>query len=87
MRDTGPRSRQLRDRGVVQVHGVGEPHVRAQPAQGGHILHRSSRKAFPAVLLLVQSLAEVGVQPNTFGAGEFGRFPHQLSCHRERRAG
>ena len=75
VRDRGAGGGQLRDRRVGQVHRVGQPDVRAQPAERFHVLHRRAAELLPAELLLVQRLAQVGVHPHALAPGQFRGLP------------
>ena len=67
-----------------QVHGVGQPHVAAEPPQFVEVLHRRAAVAFAAVLLLVEGLGQVGVEPETQAPGEDGRFGKEFARDGER---
>lgn len=72
---------------VAQMDGVGEPHVRAEPAELLHVVDRALPDLPQAVLLLVEGLGEVGVQAHPLGPGQRGGLGHQVGADRERRAG
>ena len=55
---------------IVQVHGVGVPDVRPEPADTFHVFHRSAVEMLAAVVLLVDRLAQVGVQPHPLAASK-----------------
>ena len=66
---------ELPDLVVVDMDGVREPDVVAQPAQRLHPVDRAELEALERVALLVQRLAEMGVEPDLVVAGERGRTP------------
>ena len=72
---------------VVEVDAVGIPHVRACPAQGGHILQRPDAEMLQGVALLVLRLAQVGVEPDAVLPGQNGALPQQLPADGEGGAG
>ena len=55
---------------VVDMDGVREPDVLAQPAQRLHPVDRPQLEALERVALLVQRLAEMGVEPDLVVAGQ-----------------
>ena len=57
------------DRLVVQVDGVGQPHVAAQPAERVQVLDRRAAEMLGAVVVLIRGLGQVGVQPDPACAG------------------
>src|SRR5690606_5981332 len=87
VRDAGAGVGDARDGGVGEVHRVREPHVLAQPAELLGVLHRGAAELGGALLLLVEGLGEVGVQPDALVPGQLGGAAHQLGADRERRAG
>jgi hypothetical protein len=80
----GPGGREPPDRLVGQVHAVGQPHVRAEPAQVLGVLRRGPPVGLPAEVLLVGGLGQVGVQPDTGPPGQLGAVAHELGRDRER---
>ena len=56
-------------RSVIEVDGVGEPDVVAEPAQRVQVLHRRAAEALGAVVVLVGGLGQVGVQPHARSGG------------------
>lgn len=75
------------DVAVAQVNGVGEPHVRAEPAELLHVVDRALPDLPQAVLLLVEGLGKVRVQAYPLGPGQRGGLGHQVGTDGERRAG
>jgi hypothetical protein len=62
VRDPGTRPGELADLVVVDVYGVGEPDVVAEPIHGLHPRYRALLEAREREELLVEGLAEVGVK-------------------------
>ncbi len=65
MRHAGTGGAEPGDLGRRQVHGVGQPHVAAEPPQLVEVLDRRAAVALAAVLLLVEGLGQMGVEPDT----------------------
>ena len=69
VRDAGAGRAEPRHRRVVEVHGVRQPHVVAEPAEPLGVLDRRAAVRVAAELLLVDGLGEVGVQPDALARG------------------
>ena len=69
MRRAGAGVGEAADRRVGQVHAVREPDVRAEPAELVGVLGRGAAERVAAVLLLVERLGQVGVQPDAVARG------------------
>ena len=74
------------DRGLVQLHAVGQPHVRAEPAQVLGVLCRGTVECLTAVRVLLAALRQVRVHPHAQAASQLGRFAHEPGSDRERGA-
>src|SRR6266536_5238002 len=72
---------------VVQVHAVGAPHVRVDPAELLQVLDGPAAVELAAVLLLLDGLGEVRVQLQAEPPRELRRLAHQPAGHGKRRAG
>jgi hypothetical protein len=77
----------LGDLVVVDMDGVREPHVVAQPAQRLHPVDRTELETLERVALLVQGLAEVGVQPDLVVPRHRRRLLQERRGHGKRRTG
>ncbi len=82
----GSRLGEAPDVAVVEVDGVGHPYVGAEPAELLHVVDRGAAHLRKAVLLLVDRLAQVGVEAHALVAGQRRRLGHQPGADRERRA-
>ena len=71
---------------AVEVHAVGEPDIRPQPLQIIQQLQRPAPKYPLAILLFVNCLGDVRVQPHAGAPGQCGRFAHQPRCNGKWRA-
>jgi hypothetical protein len=69
------------------MDAVGEPDVRAQPAQRVDVLDGRAAEPLAAERLLVVGLRQVGVQPDALVPGQLGGLVEQVGGDRERRAG
>ena len=68
---------------VVQLHAMGVPHVVAHPAQVFGVLRGCAVELLAGVRDVVVVFGQVGVQAHAVGAGQFGRFAHQVLAHAE----
>ena len=87
MRDPGPRGRERPRVLTRQVHAVRAPDVRGEPAELVQVLDGAAAEEALAVLLLLDGLGEMGVEPQPQPARELGRLRHQPLRDGERRAG
>jgi hypothetical protein len=86
VRHPGAGGRERADRGVVEVDAVGEPHAVPEPPERLEVGQRLQAEPLGAVLLFVDRLGQVGVQPHPAVAGQGGRLTQQVGGHREGRA-
>jgi len=85
--DAGPGLPEPGHLGGGDVDGVGEPHVAAEPADGGGELDGTHPEPLPAEALLVGGLGEVGVEAHPEPPGEEGGLGHEPRGDGERGAG
>ena len=71
----------------VELDAVGVPHVGAHPAEVLGVLRGGAVELFAGVGHVVVVLCQVRVQSHAVGAGQFGRFAHQVLAHAKGRAG
>ena len=86
MRDTDASGSERPDVGVVEVDAVSAPHVAADPAELLEVLDGTAAVELPAVLVLLDGLREMRVEPQAAPARELRRLAHQAARHREGRA-
>src|SRR5271154_1227732 len=71
----------------VEMDAVRDPRTGAQPSGLLEEVDRADAESLDGIDVLVERLAEMGVQPAIVALGEFGRSHHHPLRHRERRAG
>src|SRR5690606_22139452 len=81
--DPGAGAGQGGDGRVVEVDGVGEPDVGADPAESVQVFGGGGAETLAAVVEFVGGLGEVGVQAHAFGPGQGGGLAQQVGAHRE----
>ena len=64
-----------------EMDAVGQPHVRAEPAEPAQVLHGPAAILLLAVSLFVECLGQVGMEPDAVLAGQLRRPPHQAVGH------
>ncbi|RMR10219.1 hypothetical protein ALP92_05128 [Pseudomonas syringae pv. primulae] len=85
--DAGAAGPQQLDLLGVELHQVGEPHIRPQPFLLGTKRHRRHTVALLHLVLILHGFAEVAVQTNAQTPGGPGGFPQVLRGHGVGRAG
>src|SRR5713226_10228082 len=82
-----PRRGEFTDLVVVDMDGMREPDIVAQPAQGLHPVDRAELEALERVAFLVEGLAEMGVKPDLVVPRHRRRLLEQRGGDGEGRAG
>ena len=87
MRDAGSGRAERLHVGLGEMDAVRAPDVVRKPAELLQVLHRPAAEQALAVLLFLDGLGQVGVQPQPEPARQRGRLRHQSLGGGERRAG
>lgn len=83
MADADTRCTEAVDFDLVEMDAVGQPGLRAEPADTFQVIDAAHAETADAGLLFVWRFAQVGMQAQAVGLRQFGAGAHQFAGHRK----